>query len=242
MLIAQATGGGPEIDDELYKQLRAEFLLNSGAKALLPDFVRDCRDLSSFWGYIKYEFGTYADRRNHIWKSFGPLLDYLEARRWAPVDGPAADVLASFDPEGVHSFWERALARIDTEPDGAITLARTMLERVCKRVLDEASITYEESDDLPKLYGKVAKALSLAPSQHTEEAFRRVLGACHTVVETIGTLRNKIGDAHGQGGRPVRPAARHATLVVNLAGSMATFMVETWQARRAAGSDPAKHE
>ena len=47
------------------------------------------------------------------------------------------------------------------------------------------------------------------------------------MVEGLGTLRNKIGDAHGKGGKPVRPARRHARLAVNLAGAMATFMVET---------------
>jgi hypothetical protein len=50
-------------------------------------------------------------------------------------------------------------------------------------------------------------------------------------VETRGTLRNRIGDAHGRGGKPVQPAPRHAALAVNLAGAMATFIVETWQAK-----------
>jgi hypothetical protein len=44
-------------------------------------------------------------------------------------------------------------------------------------------------------------------------------------------LRNKIGDAHGKGKAAVKPAARHAQLAVNLAGAMATFIVETWRER-----------
>ncbi|WP_334364405.1 abortive infection family protein [Bradyrhizobium sp. AZCC 1578] len=52
-----------------------------------------------------------------------------------------------------------------------------------------------------------------------------------SVVEGLGSLRNKIGDAHGQGGKPVRPSARHAAqLAVNLAGAMATFL-DTWIVR-----------
>jgi hypothetical protein len=47
--------------------------------------------------------------------------------------------------------------------------------------------------------------------------------------EGIGAIRSKIGDAHGQGKKQVRPAPRHAELVVNLAGSMATFMAATWE-------------
>jgi hypothetical protein len=78
---------------------------------------------------------------------------------------------------------------------------------------------------------KPARLLNLAPSPDTEEAFKRVLGGCHTVVETLGTLRNRIGDARGRRGKPVRPAPRHAALAVNLAGAMASFIVETWQAK-----------
>ena len=40
-------------------------------------------------------------------------------------------------------------------------------------------------------------------SQHTEDAFKRILGGATSVVEGLGSLRNKIGDAHGQGGKPV---------------------------------------
>ncbi|WP_246715459.1 abortive infection family protein [Rhizobium sp. BK512] len=35
--------------------------------------------------------------------------------------------------------------------------------------------------------------------------------------------------AHGKGGKlPVRPSPRHANLAVNMAGAMATFLVETF--------------
>ncbi len=85
---------------------------------------------------------------------------------------------------------------------------------------------------MPALYRAVAIKLQIAPSQHTEDAFKRILGGATSVVEGLGSLRNKIGDAHGQGGKPVRPTARHAQLAVNLAGAMATFLVDTWAARK----------
>jgi Abortive infection C-terminus len=50
-------------------------------------------------------------------------------------------------------------------------------------------------------------------------------------VNYIGTIRNRLGDAHGPGPYRVRPLPRHAELVVNLAGTMATFLIATWQAR-----------
>jgi hypothetical protein len=94
---------------------------------------------------------------------------------------------------------------------------------------------YSDKDDLPALYKATATHLNIAPSQHTEETFKRILGGATNVVEGLGSLRNKIGDAHGKGGKPVRPSARHAQLAVNLAGTVATFIIETWQE----GSQPA---
>jgi hypothetical protein len=44
-------------------------------------------------------------------------------------------------------------------------------------------------------------------------------------VNYLGAIRNKIGDAHGQGKLAIKPKARHAELVVNLAGTMASFLV-----------------
>ena len=104
----------------------------------------------------------------------------------------------------------------------------TLLETVCKRVLDDLSIAYDDKDDLPKLYGNVAKALNLAPSQHAEDAIKAILGGAMNVVNGIGTLRNKLSDAHGRSGKlPVRPSPRHASLAVNMAGTVAVFIVET---------------
>lgn len=145
-----------------------------------------------------------------------------------PADTANTTVLSSFDPEGVHNVWTKALERRLSDPEGAITVARTLLETVCKRVLDDLSISYDDKDDLPKLYGNVAKALNLAPSQHAEDAIKAILGGAMSVVNGIGTLRNKLSDAHGRGSKvPVRPSPRHASLAVNMAGTVAVFIVET---------------
>jgi hypothetical protein len=117
------------------------------------------------------------------------------------------------------------------EPDAAITSARTLLETVCKHVLDDLDVAYADDADLPKLYRLTAEALTLAPSQQTEPMLRQVLGGCTAVVEGIGAMRNKLSDAHGKGRvtSPVQP--RHASLAVNVAGAAAMFIVESWEAR-----------
>ena len=237
MLLSMAQGGG--VDNAAYMQLRADFM-EEATRALMPQFIRTCRDSGQLWSHLKGVAtggGSYEIRREYVYREFQPLLEHLEGRTGAPADSAISQTLMSFDADGVHRAWEKALQRRHDDPEGAITAARTLLETVCKRILDEAEEGYDDKDDLPKLYGLTAKKLSLAPSAQTEETFKAILGGCHTIVQNLGTLRNKIGDAHGQGRKPVRPAARHAALAVNLAGSMATFLVETWLIRQAANPD-----
>ncbi|NTE60125.1 abortive infection family protein [Agrobacterium fabrum] len=226
ILVDRATGGSGE--NALYEYLRREFMQNDEFKNLLPSFVRTYRNLSAFWGWIKYEEETYQGRRNLIGKAFTPLMDHLEGNATVPADASVSDTLATFDGEGVHAVWVKALARRSSDPEGAITVARTLLETVCKRIMDERGTVYTDKEDLPRLYALAARALNLAPDQHTEEPIKAILGGAMTVVNGIGTLRNRLSDAHGRGGRlPVRPSPRHASLAVNLAGTVATFLVET---------------
>jgi hypothetical protein len=153
----------------------------------------------------------------------------------SPADAAISSALERFEPEQIHGRWTAALDRRSTDPAGAITLARTLLEDVCRWLLEELGTKAADQDDLPALYRKLAKGLKLAPDDHSEQVFRQILGSCQQVVEQLGALRNKLGDAHGGGPRRARPAARHAELAVNLAGSMATFLVGTWEARKANG-------
>jgi hypothetical protein len=223
---------GDRTSNRLYIELRQKLLNEPSIKPLLPSFVRTCRDLNHFWSYIKGTSGQWEPRRVHVRDATTPLMDYLERTNRTPVDPIVSDALQNFDTEGVHKIWVKALERRHTDPEGAITSARTLLETVCKRVLEETKTNYNDKHDLPALYKTVAMKLNIAPSQHTEEIFKRILGGAASVVEGLGSLRNKIGDAHGYGRKSARPSARHAQLAVNLAGTVATFIVETWNERK----------
>lgn len=230
LLISRATGG--DGDAATYSELRREFMEDSATKPLLPRYVRTSRDLATFWPVAKGMSPHWEGRRIRIREDFEPLLDHLESVGVSPSDEGASVVLSSFSADGVAAVWQKARDRRLDDPEGAITLARTLLETVCKTLLDENEIVYSDKDDLPRLYRLTGELLNLAPDQHTEEAFRRILGGCTSIVEGLGTLRNKISDAHGHGRRKVRPQARHAQLAVSLSGAMATFLVETWAARQ----------
>ena len=226
------TATGNPADNRTYEQLRRELMADPAIRVLLPEFVHTYRSLGAFWPYIKNQAAKWAERRQIIGAAFTPLVDHLERCDGAPGDSVADAVLVSFDAEGIHEVWAKALSRRGTDPAGAITMARTLLETVVKRILDELDEAYSDKDDLPKLYAAAGRALNLAPNQHSEEPIRAILGGAMTLVNGIGTLRNRLSDSHGRGGRlPVRPSPRHASLAVNTAGAVATFLVETYLER-----------
>lgn len=226
ILVSHATNG-PAYDGD-YVTLRASLLAQSEHAALIPKFVRTCRDLSQFWQFIKHKFPTYAERRSYIWDEFRPLLERIEGAGSGPVDHAVAIAIEKFDAEHLQMAWRKSLERRESDPEGAITMARTLLESTCKHILDELEVGYGESPELPELYRLTSKALNLAPSQHTEGIFKQILGGCQSVVEGLGALRNRLSDAHGTGRRAIKPAPRHAELAVNLSGALALYLLETF--------------
>lgn len=234
ILVSQATGG---IEDEAeFTRLRQVVLSQSLLESLVPRFVRTCRSLGQFWQFIKNKYGTYAERRTYIWDEFRPMLELLERGGLSPSDSMVTGAIEKFDSQHVQAAWSKALDRRSSDPEGAITMARTLLESVCKHILEDASVEYDESPDLNKLYKQTAEHLRLAPSQHTEQVFKQILGGCTSVVEGLGALRNRLSDSHGRGKVGVKPAPRHAELAVNLAGALAVYLLATWEARNEAAT------
>jgi uncharacterized protein YfkK (UPF0435 family) len=230
ILVTSVTGGIR--DDNEYRKLRHELTAIPRIAKLLPRSVQTCRNLSEFWSYIKPMTQKYAERREYLRNDFDPLLTMLESESNMPSDGAITATVQALSSTYIQEAWHKALERRTTDPEGAITTARTLLESVCKHILDAAGASYNDGDDLPKLYTLTSKQMNLSPSQHTEQLFKQILGGCQTVVEGIGALRNKHSDAHGKGAAAMKPASRHAELAVNLSGTMATFLLQTWESKK----------
>lgn len=230
-LVALCEGSG-NMNDAVYRLLRREFMQDPSVSSLVPRFVRSTQDTAAMWAFLKGHSGQWEPRRQFVREQFAPLIDFLELGS-APADAMVSDALLKFDAEGIAHAWNKGLSRREADPAGAITAARMLLESVCKHLLEDedGNPPYGPSDDLPKLYRMASERLNLAPSQHAEDAFKRILGSAASVVEGLGTLRNKVGDAHGTGRKAVKVQPRHAALAVNMAGSMALFLIETANAR-----------
>jgi len=228
-ILTKISTSSGEANDEHYKTLRQYFLKREDTTIKVPDWVRKNRDLKDFWQFIKFHLPTYAERRNFIKKEFTPLLDYLENNQITPHIESVDEGLKILNSDYIGLTWEKALQRKDTDPDGAITISRTLMESVLKHILVELKIPYSKDIDLHELYKLVATELQLSPEQHSEKLFKQILGSCTGIVSGLGSLRNDMGDAHGKGKTPYQPAERHAELAVNLAGTMCLFILKTYQ-------------
>lgn len=138
ILVARATGSSANNTEDIeYKSLRHELLQNQRIGSKLPEFLRKCRELSEFWNFIKNKFSTYAERREYLREQFDPVLTFLEMASEMPSDTEISCRLARVDSEHIHEAWQKALNRRSIDPDGSITIARSLLETTCKYILDK---------------------------------------------------------------------------------------------------------
>lgn len=139
-----------------------------------------------------------------------------------------------------HVFIDEQIAKCDEklardDYDGAITNARSLLEAVLtelERDADPKSAPYD--GDLPKLYRRVQKILSLEPGRpDIAETLKQILSGLSNVAFGVAGMRNKMSDAHV---RSYRPRKHHAKLAINAVKTLVDFLFETkqYQAARAA--------
>lgn len=130
--------------------------------------------------------------------------------------------------ETVQREWDRARLLLATDPDDALTAANAMVEATYKYILHQFNQPLPANQDVRHLAQEVHRLLDISPEQQADQDFRRALGGLLNVVLGLGSLRTKIGDAHGASPDRGRPSVHHARLAVNAAGTLCTFLVESY--------------
>ena len=151
------------------------------------------------------------------------------------------NILAREPYQSLSVVWEKAVDRVDLDPSGAITAVKSLLEATCKMVLDRTGNQVPNNADLPSLYSLASRSLEVAPSQQSEQSYRSIFGAVHTIIQSVGELRNQRGDAHGSHRAKFVTSISEAELALNLAGSIVLFLLPTLESylvlTRRIGSD-----
>ncbi|MDD2505179.1 MAG: abortive infection family protein [Bacilli bacterium] len=229
----QAVAANDQFPTEDYEKYRNEIINNPVYKPYLPRDLATCRNLGEFWTKIKSKFSHYQERRLYLKEEFENLVMFAESNNHLMADDNLTSGIASYGRDYIISAWNKALERRSSDPKGAITVSRTLLETVCKYILDDLSIEYDDKSDMPVLYGLVANNLHLAPNQQTEQIMKQITGGCFSVVQGIGSIRNKISDAHGEGEEQTLVDNKYSMFIVNLAGSLSLFLLDSYESSRA---------
>ena len=128
----------------------------------------------------------------------------------------------------------RAQQNSKGDPEDAVTAACSLIESVCRSILIELGLPLPSKKDIDGLINAVQASLGLSPGRtglppEIEADVRQVLGGLTSVAKGIGALRTHGGDAHGREKGFTRLDSRIARLAINAAGSLALFLIETWE-------------
>ena len=142
--------------------------------------------------------------------------------RAAVLDGPIAEAI-----EQQLRAIENALESV---PDFAFDLSKTLVESVCKTVLADIGQPADPNWDAPKLLKETTKRLTLLPRNHPDPVKARdsvdktIRGLIQTI-QGLCELRNGYGMAsHGRDGFAARLDVRQATLAAQAADTIVSFL------------------
>lgn len=167
--------------------------------------------------------------------------------------------VSAFSMQGARAAIDGGVAHIEQQvnsieqavsqnPGLAFDLAKTLVESVCRKVLDDRSVQYSEKDDLPKLVKSVANCLPFLPpaaiaAAKARESLRVTLSGLSTAVQGICELRNECGFAsHGSGRQ--RPALEsvQALLAAQAADAIVGFLHRVHLLDRNSPPPPLRYE
>lgn len=234
-LLCQVRQGGG--DEARYTVLRRQVMQERRIAPYIPNFLKSDTTLHEVRRRSQRLDGNngspvtpYSVRRQWIADEFQPLLDFLQRPQLSSVEEVLAESLSSVDSAHVRNTWDKAIERRQVDPDGAITIARSLIESVCEHILGTGN--YDKSADLPSLYKQASRTLGLTEDGYADESLKQIMRGCVQIVHGVGEFRNKMGDAHGKG--PLDPTAEtlQAELAVSVAGAMATFFLSVWEDRK----------
>lgn len=201
--------------------LDASSKINGNQQLLEKSFAGRIKDLRGVLARARFEDGAHVTQ-----------LQRSEFPWPTSIGDESHAAIVEFGSDEVREAWKKCLERESSDFGGAITSAKTLVESVCKQILDGRGVQFSPAASLPDLYSKVRQQIDLDPAREASKASRSVLQGCVSVVNGLAELRNAYGDSHGKEPGAGRPAKRHAHLAVAAAGAIAGFLLATDEGRK----------
>ena len=142
--------------------------------------------------------------------------------RAAVLDGPIAEAI-----EQQINAIENAMESV---PDFAFDLSKTLVESVCKTVLEDLGQPADPRWDCPQLLRETMNKLSLLPRGHpggkdARDCVEKTIRGMLQTIQGLCELRNKHGLAsHGRDAHAARMDLRQATLAAQAADTIVSFL------------------
>lgn len=144
-----------------------------------------------------------------------------------PADETLTQLLERIPSYNIREKWEKALHRRITDPSGAITAARSLLETTLKWIIEQRGGKPTENNK--ELFNRAIDALGI---EVKGKPIEKTINGLNTIIWGIGEMRNNHGDAHGAASNSTPPTVSEAGFCVNLAGAAALFLLEEFESGR----------
>jgi hypothetical protein len=142
--------------------------------------------------------------------------------RAALADGPIA--------EAIEQQINAIESTMESVPDFAFDLSKTLVESVCKTVLADIGQPADPNWDAPRLLRETTNRLSLLPRNHQDtqrarESVEKTIRGLLQTIQGLCELRNNFGMAsHGRDSYTSRLDLRQATLAAQSADTIVSFL------------------
>jgi hypothetical protein len=147
---------------------------------------------------------------------------------------PLDDILCRDDYRTIYDAASLLKERVQNKTHqsaGVLTAARSLVETVCKTLLDLLFIEYDEKADLPDHSKLLLKSLDLNPSTKTENQLKQLCGGAIAMINSMAFLRSAHGDAHGSGEKERSLPFRDAELAAYMACTLTRYCIESFEAK-----------
>lgn len=141
-----------------------------------------------------------------------------------PIDEAFSDILNRIPSYNIREKWDKALHRRITDPSGAVTAARSLLETTLKWIVEQRG--GKPSENNKELFNQTIDFLGI---EVKGKPIEKAINGLNTIIWGIGEMRNNHGDAHGAASSSTPPTVGEAGFCVNLAGAAALFLLEEFE-------------
>lgn len=194
-------------------------------------FTATGTDIDSAIGYMNEMFhydGLQLDIHSNSVRLTRKHLSSIEIDDLVDIRGTGGNYIVF-----LRYYDDKIASRLQNEDyDGAITLAKTKVERQLDFIHETIQGSFDKKADCNQKYKAVAKLINLEVSGDIDKALKKILSGLFSIIDGMAQLRNEVADSHPA---QYRAEKRHAILAVNASKTISAFLHDVCENQMHAG-------